>query len=73
MSCADIDVPYQYLTFFLEDDEELERIRIAYSTGKMMTAEVKERLVEVLQALVKKHQVGGATVGDVYVVADSLG
>ena len=25
------DVPYQYLTFFLEDDEELEQIRKDYS------------------------------------------
>eukprot|EP00045_Choanoeca_perplexa_P007052 m.61966 g.61966 ORF g.61966 m.61966 type:complete len:620 (+) comp13911_c0_seq2:109-1968(+) len=61
---TDIDVSYQYLTFFLEDDEELERIREAYSTGKMMTADVKTRLVEVLQALVKKHQDARAKVDD---------
>jgi hypothetical protein len=56
-SSPDVDVAYQYLTFFLEDDEELERIRTAYSAGKMMTFEVKERLVQVLQELVRGHQV----------------
>eukprot|EP00730_Choanoeca_flexa_P006481 TRINITY_DN12161_c1_g1_i4.p1 TRINITY_DN12161_c1_g1~~TRINITY_DN12161_c1_g1_i4.p1 ORF type:complete len:634 (+),score=195.18 TRINITY_DN12161_c1_g1_i4:87-1988(+) len=61
---TDIDVAYQYLTFFLEDDEELERIRLAYSQGKMMTAEVKDRLVEVLQELVAKHQIARANVTD---------
>ena len=53
----EVDVAYQYLTFFLEDDEELERIRLAYSTGAMLTGEVKDRLVEVLQSLVQTHQV----------------
>lgn len=29
----DIDVPFQYLQFFLEDDEKLEDIRQKYSSG----------------------------------------
>jgi tryptophanyl-tRNA synthetase len=37
----DIDVPYQYLRFFLEDDEKLEQIAKDYSSGKMLTGEVK--------------------------------
>ncbi|KAL8424796.1 hypothetical protein Efla_001010 [Eimeria flavescens] len=51
-----VDVPFQYLTFFMEDDAELERIREAYGSGKMLTGEVKQRLITVLQDLIKGHQ-----------------
>ena len=36
-----IDIPYQYLTFFLEDDDKLEEIRDKYKKGEMLTGEVK--------------------------------
>lgn len=49
---------YQYLTFFLDDDEELERIHREYGAGRMLTRDVKERLVQILQKIVKDHQVG---------------
>jgi tryptophanyl-tRNA synthetase len=48
----DIDVPFQYLQFFLEDDEKLEDIRKKYSSGEMMTGEIKQILIEVLQKFV---------------------
>jgi tryptophanyl-tRNA synthetase len=48
----DIDVPFQYLQFFLEDDEKLEEIRKKYSSGEMMTGEIKQILIEVLQKFV---------------------
>ena len=44
----DVDVPYQYLTFMLEDDQELERIGELYSAGKIMTGAVKQRLIDVM-------------------------
>ena len=44
----DIDVPFQYLQFFLEDDDKLEDIRLKYSSGQMMTGEIKQILIEVL-------------------------
>ncbi|XP_071833539.1 tryptophan--tRNA ligase, cytoplasmic-like [Apostichopus japonicus] len=50
------DVSYQYLTFFLEDDEKLEQIRQDYSSGKLLTGEIKKELVTILQKLVAKHQ-----------------
>lgn len=37
----DVDVPFQYLQFFLEDDEKLEDIRKKYGSGEMMTGEIK--------------------------------
>jgi len=41
---CDIDVSYQYLTFFLDDDAKLEEIRQNYSSGKMMTSDVKKNI-----------------------------
>jgi len=52
----DVDVPYQWLTFFLEDDEELEDIRVKYSKGDLLTGEVKNRLIKCLQDWVKNFQ-----------------
>ncbi|KAB8255396.1 hypothetical protein BDV32DRAFT_112981 [Aspergillus pseudonomiae] len=51
-----VDVPFQYLTFFLEDDEELERIRAAYEKGEMLTGEMKQRCIAELQTYVKGFQ-----------------
>ena len=53
---VDIDVAYQYLTFFLEDDEELEQIRVDYSSGKLLTGEVKARLITLLSEMMTEHQ-----------------
>ena len=52
----DKDVSFQYLTFFLEDDEELERIRVAYRKGEMLTGELKQRCIAELQIYVKAFQ-----------------
>jgi len=60
----EVDVAYQYLTFFLEDDDELETIGREYKAGRMMTGQVKGRLIELLTAMVKEHQDLRATVGD---------
>jgi tryptophanyl-tRNA synthetase len=52
----EVDVAYQYLRFFLEDDEELERIGTEYKAGRMLTSEVKQKLIDVLVPLVTTHQ-----------------
>jgi tryptophanyl-tRNA synthetase len=52
----EIDIPFQYLQFFLEDENELERIKVEYSSGRILTSEVKEILCNVLIKLVKDHQ-----------------
>jgi tryptophanyl-tRNA synthetase len=59
-----VDVPFQYLTFFLEDDEKLEEIRREYGAGRMMTSQVKRELIEILQQLVAEHQRKRALVTD---------
>lgn len=63
---ADIgkDVSYQYLRFFVEDDAELEAIREAYATGKMLTGEIKAKCIEQLQVYVKGFQERRAKVTD---------
>ncbi|TVY89703.1 Tryptophan--tRNA ligase, cytoplasmic [Lachnellula willkommii] len=61
---AEKDVSFQYLTFFLEDDEELEQIRVAYTTGKMLTGELKAKCIAELQTYVKSFQGRRAAVTD---------
>ena len=55
----EVDVSYQWLRFFYEDDEELERIGKEYGSGSgkyWSTGAVKKKLVSVLQDIVKGHQ-----------------
>lgn len=52
----DVDVPYQYLRFFFEDDEKLADIADKYGKGEMMTGEVKAVLIECLQKFVGEFQ-----------------
>jgi len=54
-----VDVSYQWLRFFLEDDEELMRIGKVYGSGSgkfWSTGKVKAKLVSVLKELVTDHQ-----------------
>ncbi len=78
-----MDVSYQYLTFFMEDDARLAEVKQvcvrnggigdsphpspppththahtfqAYESGEMLTGELKQELIGVLQRLVSEHQ-----------------
>ncbi|CAF0868360.1 unnamed protein product [Brachionus calyciflorus] len=53
---CDIDVSFQYLKFFMDNDERLEEIRKTYSSGELLTGFLKKELIEVLQKLVADHQ-----------------
>ncbi|XP_047337840.1 tryptophan--tRNA ligase, cytoplasmic-like [Impatiens glandulifera] len=52
----EVDISVKYLSFFLEDDVELEHIKQEYGAGRMLTGEVKKRLTEVLTTLVERHR-----------------
>lgn len=52
----EIDVSYQWLTYFENDDKKLEKIYYNYKTGKLLTSELKEILIEKLNKFLKKHQ-----------------
>ena len=53
----DVDVCYQYLKmFFEEDDEKLKRIHDDYKSGKMLTGELKAYTIEKINKFLKEHQ-----------------
>jgi len=52
----DVDVSYQWLTFFEEDDVKLKKIYDEYKSGKMLTGELKAILIEKLNGFLSVHQ-----------------
>jgi len=63
----DKDVSFQWLTFFLDDDDELDNIKQQYGSGSghyWNTAAVKAKLVAVLQDIVHQHQLRRNAIDD---------
>ncbi len=52
----DIDVCYNWLLFFEEDDEYLEKIYKDYKSGKLLSGELKKILIDKLTEIVVDHQ-----------------
>lgn len=52
----DVDIAYQYLTFFLEDSGKLKKIYDDYKSGKLLTDELKQITIEVINKFLKEHQ-----------------
>jgi len=53
----DIDVSYQYLRIFFEqDDKKLKEIHDDYKSGKMLTGELKQILIEKINKFLSSHQ-----------------
>lgn len=51
------DVSFQYLKFLFEpDDKKLEKIYNDYKSGRLLTSELKEILIEKINAFLKQHQ-----------------
>lgn len=61
---CDVDISYQYLTFFLEDDDKLEKIRKDYTSGELLTGELKKILIDTLTPIVTSHQERRAKITD---------
>lgn len=61
---CDVDVSYQYLTFFMEDDERLAQIKKDYTSGELLTGYLKKELIEILQKIVGEHRQRRAQVTD---------
>ncbi|KAH6918707.1 tryptophanyl-tRNA synthetase [Coprinopsis sp. MPI-PUGE-AT-0042] len=53
---TEVDVAYQYLSFFLEDDEELEKMGQEYRAGTLLTGQLKAKCIEKLQEFVTSFQ-----------------
>lgn len=52
----DVDVAYTYLSYFLEDDAELEDLAKKYRSGEMLTGEMKQRCIAELQKFIGAFQ-----------------
>ncbi|KAG8326557.1 tryptophan--tRNA ligase, cytoplasmic [Homalodisca vitripennis] len=59
-----VDISYQYLRFFLEDDEKLKTVEQEYSSGAMLTGELKKLLIETVTPIVQAHQQRRAAVSE---------
>lgn len=54
---CDIDVSYQWLYFlFEEDDQKIEEIRQKYSSGEMLSGEIKKILIEKVNQVLENHR-----------------
>ncbi|KAI9856475.1 MAG: hypothetical protein M1824_005413 [Vezdaea acicularis] len=60
----DVDVSFQYLRFFLEDDALLEETRLKYRKGEMLSGELKQLCIKELQSYVLEFQERRAKVTD---------
>lgn len=54
---VEIDVSFQYLTYFLESDCELENIKQKYETGEMSTGELKAICIREIQRVLEEFQI----------------
>ncbi|KAI1918533.1 tryptophan--tRNA ligase [Ophidiomyces ophidiicola] len=52
----DVDVSFQYLSYFEDDDEKLKNIEESYRKGELLTGELKKLAITLLQAYVKDFQ-----------------
>ncbi|KAJ2880356.1 tryptophan--tRNA ligase [Coemansia aciculifera] len=52
----EVDVPYQYLTYFVEDDQELAKLAEGYTKGEISSGEMKMRCIQELQAFIGSFQ-----------------
>jgi len=53
----DVDVSFQWLYYFLEEnDNKIEEIRQAYSSGKLLTGELKQLAIEKVSKFIKAHR-----------------
>ncbi len=53
----DVDVPFQWLYMFFEpDDKRIEEIRSEYKSGRMLTGQMKDILVEKVTVFLRDHR-----------------
>lgn len=60
----EVDIPYQYLAFMLDDDEKLNHIAQEYGSGRMMSGEVKQLLIDVMSEFAVAMQQRRAVITD---------
>lgn len=60
----DVDVAFQYLTFFMEDDDKLKEIEDQYRSGKLLTGQLKSICADVVSEVVLDIQKRKAEITD---------
>jgi tryptophanyl-tRNA synthetase len=60
----DIDVPYQYISYFEDDDAKLTKLAEDYRKGEVLTGEMKKECVDIMTTYVKQFQEARAKVTD---------
>ena len=60
----DIDVPYQYISYFEDDDAKLTKLGEDYRKGEVLTGEMKKECVDIMTTYVKQFQEARAKVTD---------
>src|SRR3972149_2097973 len=60
----DIDIPYQYLCYFLSDDDKLETIAHRYAKGEMLSGEIKKIVADHICDFVSQHQKNKSDISD---------
>jgi tryptophanyl-tRNA synthetase len=53
---ADIDMAFQWLTYFEPDDEKLLDIKKRYESGELLSGELKQILVDTIVPIILEHQ-----------------
>jgi len=59
-----IDVAYQYLLYFEEDDKILSEIAHKYRSGKMLTGDIKKKLFNVMTNILENHKKSRENISD---------
>jgi len=53
---ADVDMAFQWLTYFEPDDKKLADIRRRYESGELLSGELKQILVDTIVPIILEHQ-----------------
>lgn len=61
---TEIDVAYQYLRYFFEDDDELERLKSGYENGTILSGELKKLCIKTVQDFLMTYQKRRAEITD---------
>lgn len=69
---TEIDVAFQYLKHFLEDDELLEKIKNDYESGILFSGPLKKICIDTIQQLVKNHQIKRENIFNGHLSLESL-
>ena len=63
----DVDIPWKWLNFFMEDDQALASIGSAFASGTMSSGEIKKELIDCLSPMIAAHQSARSLVSEAIV------